>query len=350
MAAKRGRKRKKNVTIHDVGRHAGVSHITVSRVINSDAWVKEETRARVLASLDALGYVPNIDARSLASAEPVRIGFVYAASTAPYIDQLLIGTLAQARKLGCQVTVRNCLEPGAERKVISELVRDGVKGIILPAPLCDSEAALVAVADAQLPCVLVASGRPAPGFSAVSIDDFQAAREMTRYLLSLGHQRIAFINGHPEQTAAGQRFRGYLEAMAEAGIKVGPERVAQGYFTYRSGLEAAEILLADRSLTAIFAANDEMAAAAMAVAHRKAMDVPGDVTIAGFDDTPLATMISPHLTTVRRPVADMAYRSVKLLISDIENRRFDARKPATRDVLEYTILPRGSSGPLPSSS
>src|SRR5688572_30203871 len=142
MARKPRRRHIKKVTLHDVARHAGVSHITVSRVINAGTWIKEETRSRVLASIETLGYSPNIDARSLVSAEPLRVGFVYAASTAPYIDQLLVGTLAQARKLGCQVTVRNCLEAGAERKVISELARDGIKGIILPAPLCDSEEAL----------------------------------------------------------------------------------------------------------------------------------------------------------------------------------------------------------------
>lgn len=346
MARKPRRRHKKKVTLHDVAHHAGVSHITVSRVINAATWIKEETRNRVLASIEALGYSPNVDARQLARIAPVRIGFVYAASTGPYIDHLLVGTLAQARKLGCQVTVRNSLEAGSARNAIQELVRDGVAGIILPAPLCDSEEALEAVASSRVPSILVGSGRPAPGFSAVSIDDLAAAREMTRYLLSLGHTRIAFINGHPEQTASAQRFLGYLQAMTEAGHKLSTELVAQGLFTYRSGLEAATLLLESAKPTAIFAANDEMAAAAMAVAHRRAMDVPKDISIAGFDDTPLATMISPHLTTIRRPVSAMAYRSVKLLIDDVQDGRVNARKPARREILKYALLPRGSSGPV----
>lgn len=346
MARKPRRRQTKKVTLHDVARHAGVSHITVSRVINSDPWVKTQTRERVMASLEALRYVPNIDARSLVSAGPLRIGFVYAAPTAPYIDSLLVGTLAQARKLGCQVIVKNCLEAGAERKVISELVRDGARGLILPAPLCDFDETLVAMADSKLPSVLVGSGRPAPGFSAVSIDDFAAAREMTRYLLSLGHKHIGFISGHPEQTASAQRLLGYLQAMAEAGLTVSANLIVQGFYTYRSGLEAAELLLARTNATAIFAANDEMAAAAIAVAHRQGLDVPGDMTIVGFDDTPLATMITPHLTTVRRPISEMAYRSVAILTEDIENGRSNARKPARRELLKHTLLPRGSSGPL----
>lgn len=311
--------------------------------MNPDAQVKEETRLRVLAAAQELGYSPNIDARQLANIPPLKIGFVYAASTAPYIDQLLAGTLAQARKLGCQVTVRNCLEPGVERKVIAELVRDGVAGIILPAPLCDSEDALAAVASHRLPSILVGSGRPAPGFSAVSIDDLAAAREMTRYLLSLGHRRIAFMLGHPEETGSAQRFLGYLQAMAEAGIKIAPDLVAQGFFTYRSGLEAGALLLDSVRPTAIFAANDEMAAAAMAVAHRKGLDVPKDITIVGFDDTPLATMISPHLTTIRRPVSEMAARAVELLVEGVRKERVDARKPARREMVKYALMTRGSS-------
>src|SRR5262249_3161500 len=149
-----------------------------------------------------------------------------------------------------------------------------------------------------IPAVVVATGRPGAGFSAVSINDFEAARAMTRHLVALGHSRIAFINGHPNQTASGQRFRGYIVGMSEAGLPVGPEQVAQGYYTDRSGLAAAESLLKSGwNPPAIFASNDDMAAATVAMAHRMGLDVPGDVAIAGFDDTPLATTVWPELTT-----------------------------------------------------
>jgi LacI family transcriptional regulator len=270
------------VTIHDVARHAGVSPMTVSRVINSESNVREETRAHVAASIKALRYSPNLAARNLASAGSIHIGVLHASSTAAYLSELLLGVLEQSSLSSCQLVLEQCENLESERKAVQRLIAGGVDGVILPAPLCDSEDALKTVTQAGIPAVLVTSGRPAPGFSAVSINDFEAAREMTRHLLSLGHRRIGFINGHPGHTASGQRFRGYMEGMTEAGVEVGADQVAQGFFTYRSGLEAAERLLTSGfNPTAIFACNDDMAAATMAIAHRKGLDVPSD--LAGTD-------------------------------------------------------------------
>jgi LacI family transcriptional regulator len=173
---------------------------------------------------------------------------------------------------------------------------------------------------------------------------------MTRHLLSLGHRRIAFINGHPGHTASGQRFRGYMEGMTEAGLPVGPDQVAQGFFTYRSGLEAAERLLTNGfNPTAIFACNDDMAAATMAIAHRKGLDVPGDIAIAGFDDTPLATMIWPELTTVRRPISDMAREAVMLLIEQVRAKRAGTPLAAKHSLLNFTLVKRESTSAGPAT-
>jgi LacI family transcriptional regulator len=192
--------------------------------------------------------------------------------------------------------------------------------------------------------VLVASGRPDPGFSAVSINDFEAARAMTRHLVGLGHRRIAFINGHPNQTASGQRFRGYVEGMTEAALSVDTHQMAQGYYTYRSGLEAAEKLLTGNfKPTAIFASNDDMAAAVMAVAHRKGMDVPGDLAVAGFDDTPLASAVWPALTTVRQPIADMAREAVLLLLEQVRAQRAGRAQPVTHRQLKHALVAREST-------
>ncbi|HUE65358.1 MAG TPA: LacI family DNA-binding transcriptional regulator [Rhizomicrobium sp.] len=345
MARKNTRRSGSVVTIHDVARHAGVSPMTVSRVINSETNVREETRARVNASIKALRYSPNLAARSLASADTVHIGILYANSTAAYLSELLLGSLEQSGLSGCQLVLEQCADLESERKAVQRLIAGGINGVILPAPLCDSEEALKTVASAGIPAVLVTSGRPAPGFPAVSINDFEAAREMTRHLLSLGHRRIAFINGHPGHTASGQRFRGYMEGMTEAGLPVGADQVAQGFFTYRSGLEAAERLLTNGfNPTAIFACNDDMAAATMAVAHRKGLDVPGDIAIAGFDDTPLATMIWPELTTVRRPISEMAREAVRLLIEQVRAKRAGTLLPARHSLLNFTLVKRESTG------
>jgi LacI family transcriptional regulator len=205
------------------------------------------------------------------------------------------------------------------------------------------------VQDAGVAAVLVASGKPATGLCAISINNFEAARAMTRHLLELGHRRIGFINGHPNQTATGQRFRGYVEGMTEAGLSVGTNQVAQGYFTYRSGLEAAEKLLDSYKPTAIFASNDDMAAATMAVAHRRGLDVPGDLAVAGFDDTPLATTVWPGLTTVRQPIADMARESVRLLVEQVRGRRAGTEPQVVHKLLKFTLVKRDSTAPVKDS-
>jgi LacI family transcriptional regulator len=346
LARKNGRRSGSMVTIHDVARHAGVSPMTVSRVINSETNVREETRAKVAASIKTLRISPNPAARNLASAASIHIGILYANSTAAYLSELLLGVLEQSSLSSCQLVLEQCENLESERKAVQRLIAGHVDGVILPAPLCDSEDALKTVVSAGIPAVLVTSGRPAPGFSAVSINDFEAAREMTRHLLALGHRRIAFINGHPGHTASGQRFRGFMEGMTEAGVEVSADQVAQGFFTYRSGLEAAEKLLGNGfNPTAVFACNDDMAAATIAVAHRKGLDVPGDIAIAGFDDTPLATMIWPELTTVHRPIADMAREAVRLLIEQVRAKRSGKQPVTEHRLMKYTLVKRESSGP-----
>jgi LacI family transcriptional regulator len=348
MIKKNSRKSGSVVTIHDVAKHAGVSPMTVSRVINAEPNVREETRVRVAASVRTLRYSPNLAARSLASADAMHLGILYSNPSAAYLSEFLLGSLEQSSLSGSQLVIEQCDKVETEREAIARLVKGGIDGVILPAPLCDSEEALKAVEDAGIPAVLVASGRPAASLSAVSINDFEASRAMTRHLLSLGHKRIGFINGHPNQTASGQRFRGYIEGMTEAGLSVGTDQVAQGYFTYRSGMEAAERLLGRYNPTAIFASNDDMAAATVAVAHRKGLEVPGDVAIAGFDDTPLATTVWPELTTVRQPIADMAREAVRLLIEQIRGRRAGKPVQIVHKSLKFTLIKRESTeAPVP---
>jgi LacI family transcriptional regulator len=141
-----------------------------------------------------------------------------------------------------------------------------------------------------------------------------------------------------------------MEGMTEAGLSVGADQVAQGFFTYRSGLEAAERLLTNGfNPTAVFACNDDMAAATMAIAHRKGLDVPGDIAVAGFDDTPLATMIWPELTTVRRPISDMAREAVRLLIGQVRAKRGGAPQPVKHTMLSFTLVKRESTGAGPAA-
>lgn len=346
MPKKNARRSGKVITIHDVARHADVSPMTVSRVINGEANVREETRARVAASVAALRYKPNQAARSLASADAIHIGVLYANPSANYLSEFLLGSLEQSSLSGCQLVIEKCEGGESEAEAIVRLVKGGVDGVILPPPLCDSLESLKAVRDAGVSAVLVASGKPAADLCAISINNFEASRAMTRHLLEQGHRRIAFINGHPNQTATGQRFHGYVEAMTEAGLSVDADQVAQGYFTYRSGLEAAGKLLdGPGAPTAIFASNDDMAAATMAVAHRRGLDVPGDLSVTGFDDTPLATTVWPELTTVRQPIAEMAREAVLLLVEQIRGRRTGTAPQVVHRMLKFTLVRRDSSAP-----
>jgi len=344
MVKKSKRRAGKSVTIFEVARHAGVSPMTVSRVVNGESVVRENTRKKVMASIKALHYSPNIAARNLAGAKATRIGLLYSNPSAAYLSEFLIGSLEQASASGCQLVLEKCDGATSERAAIKRLAASGADGIILPPPLCDSVEALQAVRAAGVPGVVVATGHPAAEFSAISIDDFAAARAMTRKLIGLGHTRIAFIMGHPNQTASARRHEGFLAGMEEAQLKVPATQLAQGYYTYRSGLEAAEMLLkANPKPTAIFASNDDMAAAAISVARRLGLDVPHDISIAGFDDIPLASAVWPGLTTIHQPIANMARESVKLLLDEIRQERAGETAEIVHRLVDFTLVSREST-------
>ncbi len=321
--------------------------MTVSRVVNGESNVREPTRAKVAASIKALNYSPNLAARSLASADAIRIALLYSNPSAAYLSEFLVGSLEQSSQSGCQLLIEKCDGPKSERAAIEKLLAAGADGVILPPPLCDSEVTLSALAEADTPAVAVATGRQSQDLAAVRIDDFEAARAMTRRLLALGHRDIALIKGHPNQTASLERERGFRAAMAEAEAPVAEDHVVQGYFTYRSGLDAAEALLKAKTRpSAIFASNDDMAAATVAVAHRMGLDVPRDLTVAGFDDTALATTVWPNLTTVRQPIAEMARAAVVLLVEQIRRKRSGLPAEVVHRLLDFTLLERDSTAAL----
>ena len=345
--AKASRRSRGIATIEDVARAAGVSAMTVSRVINAKRNVRESTRKAVLAAIEALNYSPNTAARTLAAGEATHLGLLYANPSAAYLSQFLVGALGGARKEGAHLVLESCESESASQQADTarEFLQSGVDGIILPPPLSESMAVHSEVAAAGTPLVTVAMGMAHDGNLNVRIDDFGAAKEMTEHLIGLGHRRIGFIRGHPNMTASDERFRGFVAALEEHGIDPKDAPVEQGYFTYRSGLVAAErLIFRDDRPTAIFASNDDMAAATVNVAHRAGLDVPGDLSIAGFDDTAPATTVWPELTTIRQPIADMAEAAIELLMADLRNGRDDIRER----VLEHQLIVRASTA-APSS-
>jgi LacI family transcriptional regulator len=193
--------------------------------------------------------------------------------------------------------------------------------------------------------VAIASGRFSHDISCVRIDDFRASHEMANHLLALGHTRIGYIKGHPNQTASARRFEGFLAALGEAGIPMDDSLIEQGYYTYRSGLDAAEKLLAQRRPpTAIFASNDDMAAAVVSVAHRRGLDVPRDLSVVGFDDSSAATTVWPELTTIQQPVASMADSAIDILLRSIRNKDRTTRVVVDH-VVAHQLITRDSVAP-----
>jgi LacI family transcriptional regulator len=345
-----GRKRRNATTIHDVARRAGVSPMTVSRVVNGEKNVRPATRAAVMSAVQALNYAPNPAARSLAGAEAARVGLLYSNPSAAYLSEFLVGVLDEASRKGAQVMLEKCevTSAAAERAAVRKLLTSGVAGVVLPPPLCESPDVLDELRQVGVPAIAVATGRFDAKTSSVRVNDFAAAQEMTNYLLSMGHKRIAFVRGHPNLSASVERERGFEAALAAAGVRRDPDLSVQGYFSYRSGLEAAEHLLSRSDLpTAIFASNDDMAAAAVSVAHRKGLDVPRDLSVVGFDDTAIATTIWPELTTIRQPVASMAEIALDMVIRAIRHQRKAGAMPKPADHLVGHALVKRQSVAAP---
>jgi LacI family transcriptional regulator len=344
---KAGRRKGGAVTIHEVARHACVSPMTVSRVINGESNVRDSTRELVLEAVRVLNYRPNPAARVLAGARDTRIALIYSNPSASYLSEMLVGALDGSHRTASQLVLDRWdnLKP-AQEKAAAQKLSEGVAGVILPPPLCESKAIAAAFAAEGVPSVALATGRAREDVSCMRIDVFNAAREMTAHLIAQGHTRIAFIKGQPTQTASGQRLEGFEAAMAEAGHEVDPALVIQGFFTYKSGLEATEKLLARKRMpTAIFASNDDMAAAAISVAHRRGLDVPNDLSVVGFDDTPIATTVWPELTTIRQPIAAMAEAAINLLLHKIRRPQDRHAVLAVDHLVPYVLVKRDSVAP-----
>ncbi|WP_179506794.1 MULTISPECIES: LacI family DNA-binding transcriptional regulator [unclassified Sphingomonas] len=337
-------------TVADVARHAGVSPMTVSRVINCEPNVLPATREKVAAAISALGYVPNPAARSLAGGQQLRIALLHANPSAAYLSAFLMGSLAQASLIDAQLVVEHCEIAERPADLVQRLLGHRVDAVLVPPPLCDDARLLAALNSAGLPIAQIATGRPVSFAHALTIDDEAAAHAMTNHLIARGHRRIGFIAGATNQTASALRCAGYQRALKEAGLAPDEALIAPGEFTYRSGLAATEALLAlPERPTAIFASNDDMAAAAIAVAHRHRLDVPGDLSVCGFDDNAMATTVWPEITTIHQPVAAMARQATTLLAETVRSRSA-ARTDAVQHVaLDYCLVHRASDGQPPRS-
>jgi LacI family transcriptional regulator len=330
-------------TLRDVADHAGVSPMTVSRVITGAMNVREETRERVMSSVKLLNYRPNIAARSLARQHIMRVAIVYSNPSVAYLSALLLGVIEQTAHTGCEFVIERFDDRRNAAALAHKLVRSGVDGVILPPSVPGAEDIYLIVAAAAIPCVVVGAGSSIDGASTISINDFAAAFGMTRHLVGMGHERIGFIKGAAENPASRARESGYRALMREAGLAVPDTFVAEGSFTYRSGIDCARALLdVEPGLTAIFASNDDMAAGAIAFAQSRGLNVPEDLSVAGFDDTSVATSVWPALTTVHQPVETMGRLALRLIETQVRGKLDGIRPAASHELCDFSIVSRQS--------
>jgi LacI family transcriptional regulator, galactose operon repressor len=331
-------------TITDVAAAAGVAIKTVSRVLNNEPKVREATRERVMAAVKALNYHPSISARGLAGRRSFLIGLVYENPSANYVMDVQNGTMARCREERFQLIMHHCSGRGADLAAdIAALVdQTHVDGLVLTPPLSSSKELIEMLDERSLPFVRIAPNRLKHPSPFVDVDDQAAAREMTEYLIGIGHRRVAFIVGNPDHYASGRRLDGYKAALKRHGIAYRDEYVRQGFFVFESGLESGHALLGmAEPPTAIFASNDDMAAGVLMAAHQRGVEVPGRLSVAGFDDAPIARIVWPRLTTVFQPAYDLAYSATDMLLELLKT-----PKVSKSLQLDYRLVCRASTGPL----
>jgi LacI family transcriptional regulator len=296
------------VRLEDVARAASVSPKTVSRVLNDEANVSDETRKRVLAAMEAMDYRPHPSARSLAGNRSFLVAMLYDNNDNPastYLAEIQDGVLEACDEHRYSMMVRPLRMRGDDfiRRLDALISDHHPDGVVLTPPITDY------------------SPMQRTGGIGVTMDEQAAARAIVEHLLALGHRRIAHVIGIADHGASRWRVAGYREAMAAAGLPEEPELVVQGAFTFGSGVAAARELFALKQRpTAVFAANDDMATGVMWAAGEYGLKVPHDLSVCGFDDTPLARQLWPALTTVQQPSREMGKIAAQQLLNLLRGR------------------------------
>jgi LacI family transcriptional regulator len=345
----------REATIKDVAREAGVSAMTVSRVINSKTNVKPVTRDKIQKAITKVNYRPNVGARLLSGRQTYQFLMLYNNPNVGWMGELLIGMMNSCRRIGYHLSIEGVGEfedqtPETihDPREINRLIdRSRIDGIILPPPICFDQVVLDAIKEQGIPCVRLASTPQRDIKLCVSIDNYAAGYEITRHLIELGHEDISIIKGPVLFAASAMRFEGYAAAMRDHGLAIHESNIETGNFDVQSGYRCARTLLSRKHCpTAIFASNDEMAAGTLAAAQEMKISVPEQLSVAGFDDAPIAHSVWPKLTTVRQPLRAMGEQAVNLLeryVRHMDDESLEEVQPAI--VLEYKLIERQSTGP-----
>jgi LacI family transcriptional regulator len=328
--------------------------MTVSRVLNGRAGVALDTRARVERAISVLGFTPNGAARELAISKapevsfrpPPKIAFLFDGPNAIFLGAMVDAGFREATSAQAQLVFTKARYKDNPSRVVRSLLDEGTEGVILSPPLADHARLRQHLAEAGLRVLAVGCCDEDPTISTVGIDDRHAAFELTRHLIQLGHRRIGFILGHPRHKSSDARRQGFETALLAHGIA--PDRGLQweGGYNFGAALDAVEKALDARPpITALFASNDDMAAAAISVARGRGIDVPGTLTVCGFDDSELALMVGPSLTTICQPVAKMVQYGIRQLARELHALRNQEQPKIKKVLLRHALILRESDAP-----
>lgn len=317
---------------------------TVSRVLNHEPNVAMETRERVEAAVKKLQYRPNPSARVLAGRRSYLIAMLYDNPSSNYLMEVELGVLDACQSQHYNMMLAPLVYDAADivAKVEALVTQSQLDGVVLTPPITDDPALLKRLDELDVP---YASVSPKEEYRRIGVvvDEKEAVAEMIGHLAGLGHTRIAHLKGHPAHGASGWRLAGYREGLRRANVRYDAALVVEGEFSYDSGYAATNALLdLKRPPTAIFAANDDMAAGAICAICERGLSVPKDISVCGFDDTPIARHIYPTLTTVRQPTREMGRLAGQELLKAIRDR-------GAGGIVEvpYTLQLRRSTGVAP---
>jgi len=341
-------KRLKKVTIVDVAAEAGVSFGTVSRVINNDVHVKDETRQKVLDTMNRLKFVANRQARSLAGGKTNTLGLLVPDLGTGYIGEIIRGidaVLGEASfDLMLYTTHRKATK---EINYVNNLIRGMVDGLILVLPRNPIDYVEL-LSDQEFPFVLIDHQGTGEDCPAIGSTNWQGAYHATNYLIQLGHRRIGFITGWMDLGCAVDRLEGYKASLKNNRIPLNDDLIFEGTFAQLDGYEGAnKFLNLKKPPTAIFASNDVMAIAAMDAARERGLRIPEEISILGFDDVPQASMVRPSLTSVRQPLEQMGRTAAQVLLDILRNPNHSHKRielPTELIIRDSTARPKDKKG------
>lgn len=336
----------RKANIKDVSAKAGVSIKTVSRVINNEPNVRAKTAALVREAIKELDYVPSHSARDLKSNRSYLIGVLGRTSRSDYFSDIQYGAMEACHSHGFHLLVsyienyEDLDQAALEKEIDAILTSSDLAALILPPPFGDNDIILARLEKADIPAFLISPKIPPENGYFVTFDEEAAAYDIVKHLIDLGHRDIALIQGLQGYGATEWRTNGYLRALAEANIPKNNAYIMQGDFHFQSGFDCTQTLLAmPNRPTAIFCANDDMAAGAHNAALQAGIKIPDDLSLAGFDDNSIASKIWPGLTTIHQPAKALGTMSAELAIHTVQKNQ----DQNNREAIPYEMIIRGST-------